>query len=143
MTTKRFSRFALLLSLSCTIFIGTRLFADTPAAQATAAVGPLPEKLAEADELKKAAFEALKAGKFEVTNNNLAKAAELSKDPVTMKMADWTRQFEAQRQVFKTERLKEYDKAVKDVHMLQDKGKPLPYAMEVAAGAYLLSNDKE
>jgi len=142
MTTKRFSRFALLFSFATFAFIGPRLYADTPPAQPAAPVQPLPEKLAEADQLKKEAFEALKAGKFEVTNTNLAKAAEISKDPVTMKMADWTRQFEQQRQVFSTERHKEYDKAVKDVHLLQDKSK-LPYAMEVAAGAYLLSDDKE
>jgi carboxyl-terminal processing protease len=142
MTTKRFSRFALLLSIATSAFIGTRLYSDTPPAQTAAAAQPLPEKLAEVDQLKIKAFEALKAGKFDVTNDYLAKAAELSKDPVTMKMADWTRQFESQRQVFKTERHKEYDKAVKDVHLLQDKSK-LPFAMEVAAGAYLLSDDKE
>src|SRR5258706_11607116 len=104
MTTKRFSRFALLLSIATSAFIGTRLYSDTPVAQTAAAAQPLPEKLAEVDQLKIKAFEALKAGKFDVTNDYLAKAAELSKDPVTMKMADWTRQFESQRQVFKTER---------------------------------------
>src|SRR3954468_18168359 len=143
MTRTRFTRFALLFSIATSPFIGTRLFADAQAVSPAAAVQPLPEQLAEADQLKTKAFAALKAGKFEETNSYLSQAAQISKDPVTMKMADWTRQFEQQRQVFKTERQKEYDKAVKDVHMLQDKGKPLPYAMEVAAGAYLLSNDKE
>jgi carboxyl-terminal processing protease len=142
MKIKRLSTLILLLSIATCSFIGTRLFADAPPAPNASAVQPLPEKLAEADLLKSKAFQALKAGKFELTNDYLAQAAEITKDPVTMKMADWTRQFEAQRQVFKTERHKEYDKAVKDVHLLQDKSK-LPYAMEVAAGAYLLADDKE
>src|SRR6267142_3759338 len=104
MTTKRFSRFALLFSIASFAFIGPRLNADTPPVQPAAAVQPLPEQLAKVDQLKKDAFEALKAGKFEITNNYLAQAAEISKDPVTMKMADWTRQFEQQRQSLKTDR---------------------------------------
>src|SRR6266850_3512594 len=116
MTRTSLSRFVLLLSLASSPFIGTRLWADAPAAANAAAVQPLPEKLSQAE--------------------------QISKDPVTMKMADWTRQFEEQRQVFSSERHKEYDKAVKDVHLLQDKSK-LPFAMEVAANAYLLADDKE
>ncbi|HEV8378995.1 MAG TPA: S41 family peptidase [Tepidisphaeraceae bacterium] len=142
MTRTSLSRFVLLFSLAISPFIGTRLFADAPTAANAAAVQPLPEKLAEADQLKSKAFAALKAGKFELTNDYLSQAAQISKDPVTMKMADWTRQFEQQRQVFKTERQKEYEKAVKDVHLLLDKNK-LPFAMEVAAGAYLLADDKD
>ena len=142
MTRTSLSRFVLLLSLASSPFIGTRLWADAPAAANAAAVQPLPEKLAEADQLKTKAFAALKAGKFDLTNDYLSQAAQITKDPVTMKMADWTRQFEEQRQVFSSERHKEYDKAVKDVHLLQDKSK-LPFAMEVAANAYLLADDKE
>src|SRR5215212_6493144 len=129
MTNKRLSRWALLFAIASSTIIGTRVYADGPAAVAPAAALPLPEKLAEADQLKNKAFEALKAGKFDLTNDYLSQAAAISKDPVTVKMADWTRQFEQQRLVFKTERHKEYEKAVKDVHLLQDKSK-LPFAME-------------
>src|SRR6184192_3586511 len=142
MMRKPLSRFILLFVLATSPFIGTRVFADAQAGASPSAVQPLPEKLAEADQLKTKAFAALKAGKFELTNDYLSQAAQISKDPVTMKMADWTRQFEEQRRVFKTERQKEYEKAVKDVHLLLDKNK-LPFAMEVAAGAYLLSDDKD
>src|SRR4051794_6600197 len=110
MMRKPLSRFVLLLSLATSPFIGTRLFADAPAAANASAVQPLPEKLAEADQLKSKAFAALKAGKFGESNNYLAQAAQISKDPVTMKMADWTRQFEEQRTIFTTERHKEYEK---------------------------------
>src|SRR2546421_2248246 len=142
MMRKPLSRFILLFLLATSPFIGTRLFAQAQAGQNPSAVQPLPEKLAEADQLKSKAFAALKAGKFDLSNDYLSQAAQISKDPVTMKMADWTRQFEEQRQVFSTERHKEYEKAVKDVHLLVEKNK-LPFAMEVAAGAYLLSDDKE
>src|SRR5215208_5540869 len=142
MKQKRLSRFVLLFSLATSPFIGTRVFADAQAVSPASAVQPLPERLAEADQLKTKAFAALKAGKFEETNNYLSQAAKISNDPVTVKMADWTQQFEQQRQVFKTERHKEYEKAVKDVHLLLGKNK-LPFAMEVAAGAYLLADDKD
>src|SRR6476661_8554442 len=126
MMRKPFSRFVLLFVIASSPFIGTRLFADTPAGQSPSAVQPLPEKLAEADQLKSKAFAALKAGKFDLTNNYLSQAAQISKDPVTIKMADWTRQFEEQRQVFTTDRHKEYEKAVKDLHLLLEKNK-LPF----------------
>src|SRR5437899_5621806 len=142
MMRKPLSRFILLFLLATSPFIGTRLSAQAQAGQSTSAVQPLPEKLAEADQLKTKAFAALKAGKFDLSNDYLSQAAKITNDPVTVKMADWTRQFEEQRQVFTTERHKEYEKAVKDVHLLQDKSK-LTYAMEVAAGAYLLADDKE
>src|ERR1043165_4271642 len=132
MMRKPLSRFVLLFSFATTPFIGTQLFADAPAGQNPSAVQPLPERLAEADQLKTKAFAALKAGKFELTNDYLSQAAKISNDPVTVKMADWTRQFEEQRQVFSTERHKEYEKAVKDVHLLLDKNK-LPFAIEGAA----------
>src|SRR4051812_16310135 len=94
MTRTPLSRFVLLFSLATSLIIGTRLHADTPAGQSPSAVQPLPERLAEADQLKTKAFAALKKGKFDQTNDYLSQAAQLSKDPVTMKMADWTRQFE-------------------------------------------------
>src|SRR5688572_20468483 len=144
MTIKRLSRSVLVLAIAGCTFIGTQFLSakDQAVAVAQATVAPLPDQLAQANELKTKAFEALKAGKFDLTNDYLSKAAELSKDPVTMKMADWTRQFEQQRQVFKVERNKEYEKTVKNVQLLQDKGK-LTFAMEEAAGAYLLSDDKD
>ncbi len=96
--------------------------------------------LAQADELKNKAFAALKAGKFDVTNEYLAKAAEI--DPRLKEMSDWTRQFEAQRKLFTDERHKEYDKAYNDVQLLLKNHKE-SYAIDAASRAYVLSDNKK
>jgi carboxyl-terminal processing protease len=101
-----------------------------------------PAQVAAAESLKSKALEAVKAGKFDLTNDYLSQAAAVSKDPTLEKMAAWTKQFEAQRQVFVTERHKEYEKAAREVKLLEEKHKPT-YAMEIAARAYSLSDDKE
>jgi carboxyl-terminal processing protease len=102
-----------------------------------------PEQVASVEQLKAQAIAALRAGKFEQTNDFLAKAAAASSDPSLTKMAGWTRQFEDQWQGFVAERRKEYQKAVADVHLLLKKEKHLPYAMEVAVRAHLLADDKD
>jgi len=68
------------------------------------------DELADADDvqLKLDAFHALKYGKFEQSNDLLAKAAEISKDPQVQQMSTWVKQFESQRQEFATERHKQF-----------------------------------
>ncbi len=100
------------------------------------------DQLAVADDLRHQAFEALRAGNFDQTNTLLSKAADLSKDPITQKMAKWVVQFENQRNTFTSERRTQFDKAVADVKLLIEKGHR-DYALDAAAKAYLLAEDKE
>lgn len=136
--TKRLGLSLLVLGLLSSTLIWPLARAQTAAPAAV----DIQQPLATADQLKLKAFEALKEGKFEQTNNYLTQAASLSKDPALVKMAAWTRQFEEQRQVFAAERRQEYDKAVSQVQLLQSKHKA-PFAVEIAAKAYLLAEDKE
>src|SRR4051812_15366472 len=73
-----------------------------------------PQQLASVDQLKTDAFAALKNGQFEQSNQLLARAASMSQDPQVQQMATWMKQFESQRQVFTTERHKQFEKAVAD-----------------------------
>lgn len=102
---------------------------------------PAAGQLATADQLKSKAFEALRAGKFDLTNEYLLQAAAASKDPTVERMALWTGQFEAQHKVFQDQRRHEYEKTVGYVNLLVGRGKPT-YAMEQAQKAYSLAEDK-
>ncbi len=94
------------------------------------------------DQLKNQAFEALRAGDLKQTSTLLARAAEVSSDPLMTKMADWASQFEAQRHRFASERDRDYQKTVKQIQLLIDNKKEI-YAMELAQKAYLLAPDKQ
>ena len=100
------------------------------------------QEVAVVEKLKTEAFQQLRGGNFEKTNELLIQAATLSHDPQVEQMAEWTKRFESQREEFAAERHKQYDKAVEDVKKLQDKEKP-DYATDAAARAYLLSDDKK
>lgn len=100
------------------------------------------EQLALASDLRHQAFEALRAGQFDRTNTLLAEAAKLSKDPLTRQMLTWVQQFEQQRSQFVSQRREQFEKAVADVKLLLKKGHR-DYALDAAARAYLLAEDKE
>src|SRR5687768_10178400 len=101
-----------------------------------------PQQVATVEELKSEAFKALRSGHFDKTNELLAQAAQMSKDPQLERMASWTKNFETQRQEFAAERHKQYDKALRKVKHLIAKGKS-EFALDWAAGAYLLADDKK
>lgn len=101
----------------------------------------LDDQLAIAADLKSEALAALKQGKFDRSTTLLSQAAELSKDPMTRQMAEWVVQFENQRRQFADERRKQFDDAVADVKLLQEKGYR-EHALDAAARAYLLAEDK-
>jgi carboxyl-terminal processing protease len=104
---------------------------------------PAPkQEVASVEQLTTDAFTALKSGKFEQSNQLLARAASISQDPKLHQMSSWVEQFESQRQTFATERHKQYDKAVADVHKLLNNNKDT-YALDAAARAYLLADDKK
>src|SRR5882672_10237290 len=73
------------------------------------------QQVASVDDLKGEALKALLAGKFDKGRDLLAKAASLANDAGLARWADWTNQFETQRQGFASERRKQYDKAVEEV----------------------------
>ncbi len=101
-----------------------------------------PDQVATIERLKSDAFTALRAGKFEQSNQLLGEAASISKDPAVQQMAVWVSQFETQRQEFAAERHKQYDKAVGDVKKLLENEKD-SYAIDWAARAFLLADDKK
>ena len=118
-------------------------FGATGIAPSLRADNPQIQQVATTTELKEQAFQALRAGKFDETHEYLNRAAAASpNDPTLGKMAGWTKQFEEQRQVFAGERQREYEKAVKEIQLLMEKGKDI-YAVEIAARAYLLAENKD
>jgi len=133
--TKRFARCMLSLSLALG-GVGVALpfvHADPPAGQ----------QIATANELKAEAFRAVKAGQFDRTSELLSKAATAAADDTQLaKMAEWSKAFETQRQVFVAERHKQFDKAVENVKKIL-KDKKDDYALDYAARAYLLADDKK
>src|SRR5690349_16922914 len=99
-----------------------------------------PEQVATVEQLKSEAFKALKEGQVDRTTQLIAKAATM--DPSLTQISAWVKQFDDQRLDFATERHKQFDKAVGDVHKILDAGKD-SYASNFAARAYLLADDKE
>ncbi len=95
------------------------------------------------DEMKTAAFNYLRHGKFDGVSQLLSKASSIASNDATLKqMADWANQFQNQREGFIAERRKAYDKAVADVELLLKNHKE-SYAIDLAARAFLLADDKK
>ncbi|HEV2296706.1 MAG TPA: S41 family peptidase [Tepidisphaeraceae bacterium] len=97
--------------------------------------------LAAVQNLKNEAINSVLQGKFAQTNDLLGQAAATTRDPLVVQMAAWINQFEKQRSDFAAERQKSYDKAVADVQKLLD-NELASYAIDAAARAYLLAEDK-
>lgn len=112
-----------------------------PPADASQRPGQDAQLMVSIDELKAEAFKALRGGQFDRTNELLSQAARLVQDPVLRQMADWTHEFETQRQGFLAERRQQYEKAVANVKTLLEHKKD-DYAVDYAARAYLLSDNK-
>jgi carboxyl-terminal processing protease len=97
-------------------------------------------QLATVDDLKGEALKALRNGQFDRTRELLTKAASI--DPTLTRWADWSSQFETQRQGFVSERRKQYDKAVDEVKKLAAAHKDA-YLIDYARTAHLLADDKK
>jgi carboxyl-terminal processing protease len=108
----------------------------------SAAPSAEPQSLAAVEELKSEAFQAIRSGDFLRSSQLLAEAAGMTQDPTVQHMADWTRAYGDQCKSFAGERHKQYDKAISNVHMLLDH-KMDGYAVDEAARAYLLSDDRD
>src|SRR2546430_10464462 len=90
-----------------------------------AAIGPWmplahaePAQQVAVDDLKGEALKALLHGQFDRGRDLLVKAASINNDPELARWANWSSQFESQRQGFVAERRKQYDKAVEEVQQL-------------------------
>ena len=120
----------------------SRPVAQAAAARQDAARQARPQEVATVEQLKTEAYKALRAGKFDRTNELLARAASMSTDPQLERMLGWTKSFETQRQEFAAERHKQYEKSIRKVKHLIAKGKS-EFALDWTAGAYLLAEDKK
>jgi carboxyl-terminal processing protease len=108
----------------------------------SAAPSAVPQSLVAVEELKSEAFHAIRTGDFERSSYLLAEAASMTQDPMVQRMADWTRQYGDQRKSFDGQRRQQFDKAVTDIHLLLNH-KVDSYAIDEAARAYLLADDKD
>ena len=112
------------------------------AAAGVRAASPSVEQVASVEQLKSEAFKQIRDGHFDRSNELLAQAAALSHDPVVAQMAAWTSGFETQRQEFATERHDQFEKRAGEMRLLLKSNKPED-ALDRAAGAYLLTDDKK
>jgi carboxyl-terminal processing protease len=106
------------------------------------AESPANQQVASVDQLKSEAFKLIRDGHFDQSNTLLAQAAALSHDPLTEQMAAWTSGFETQRQQFAAEREKQFEKLAAEMNLFLKHDKPED-ALDRAAGAYLLTDDKK
>jgi carboxyl-terminal processing protease len=99
------------------------------------------EQVASVEQLKTEAFKEIRDGHFDRSNQLLAEAASMTSDPLVKQMAAWTGHFESQAQEFATERHAQFTKRVEQTKLLQAHNMP-DYALDAAANAYLLADDK-
>ena len=114
---------------------GVLFFADQSLAETA------PSAIAAVDRLKDDALAALKRGEFDRSSQLFQQAATTSGDPALNLMASWVSNFNTQYEKTLADRKDLYDKAVAQVKLLQEKGKP-DYAIDSATRAYLLAIDK-
>ena len=125
------------LTLTVLLLLSLAFILNGPAARLAQA-----QEIASVEQLKTEAFKALRGGQFDRTTELLSRAASLSTDPSLPKMVLWTKQFDTQRQGFLAERRQQYDKTVANVQLLLKNAKR-DQAMDLAARAYLLADDKK
>ncbi len=92
--------------------------------------------------LETAAVQAASIGDFDRSDELLNQAAKLSHDSQIQQMAGWVNDFEAQRKTFNSQRHDQFEKALGDVHLLLSHSMD-SYAIDEAARAYLLADDKD
>ncbi len=118
-------------SMALLLAAGAAVRAETPVVQ-----------VASVEQLKSEAFKQIRDGHFDRSNELLAQAAAMSHDPLVVQMAAWTSGFETQRQEFATERHQQFEKRADEMRLLLKNDKPED-ALDRAAGAYLLTDDKK
>ena len=124
------------------LLLGLSVLGIASVARPSVSAAASAQEVATASQLKTEAYQALRIGQFDRTNELLERAASLSHDPIDERIAQWTHHFDANQREFDSERQKQYEKAVGDVKLLESKGH-LDYAIDADRGAYLLAKDKE
>jgi carboxyl-terminal processing protease len=99
------------------------------------------QQVASVAQLEGEAWREARVGHFDRTDQILGQAASLSQDPTVQAMAAWSSSFKSQLESFAAERHQQYDKLIGQAKLLLEKDKP-DYAMDIAARAYLLADDK-
>jgi carboxyl-terminal processing protease len=94
------------------------------------------------DQLESQAADALRQGHFDVGSDLLAKAATVANDPEIKSLAASAADFRKLEHTFDAERQTEFEKNVKDVHILLDHNMGT-YAIDVLQQAYLRAADKD
>lgn len=92
--------------------------------------------------METAAVQAASTGDFDRSDQLLNQAARISRDPQIRQMAGWVNDFEAQRKTFSDQRHDQFEKSLADVHLLLAHHMD-SYAIDEAAHAYLLADDKD
>src|SRR6185437_6311556 len=124
------------------LLLGLAVLGIASVARPSVSAAASAQEVATASQLKTEAYQALRIGQFDRTNELLERAASLSHDPIDQRIAEWTHHFDANQREFDNDRHKQYEKAVGDVKLLTQKGH-LDYAIDADRGAYLLAKDKE
>lgn len=99
-------------------------------------------QLARVEDLKVAAFQALKTGQFDRTTDLLNQAQEMSRDPSLATMSTWLADYKNRLALSMEERKKEYDEAVANIAKLKDAGLET-YVADATATAYQYAADKD
>ncbi len=119
------------------VIVGLGATSPTFAQQANPAA-----ELARVEDLKFAAFQALRVGQFDRTSDLLKQAEEMSQDPTLAKMKTWLADYQGRLSVSQEERKKQYDEAIGNYKKLKDAGYET-YATDAAASAYQYAADKD
>jgi len=104
----------------------------------------VPDDLAtaSADQLKKAAYADIRAGKFDQTSDLLSRAAGITHDATDVTAAKWAGQFQSLCQQFTADRHEQFQKAVANVKLLANHDLAT-YAMDELSRAYQRADDKD
>lgn len=99
-------------------------------------------EMARVEDLKFAAFQALRVGQFDRTSELLEQAQSMSRDPALATMKTWLEDYQGRLSVNLQERKKHYDEAVLNITKLEEAGLET-YAIDAATTAYQYAADKD
>lgn len=144
----------MILGVGCTFYLTLSLSCGQP--PKAAAAPPDPDQLGTEldlqpstqptpttpEALEAAAVQAARSGNFGVSDQYLQRAEKLSHDPQIEEMESWVGHFQNQQKNFSGERHDQFEKAQADVRLLLAHHLDT-YAIDEAARAYLLADDKD
>jgi carboxyl-terminal processing protease len=131
---KLLRRYGLALAVALAVGVGIGLYGARPAAQADSAAPPA------VSQLESQAGQALLHDQFSQSAGLLEKAATLDPAATTKDLADAAASFQKLEQKFDAERQKEFEKNIKDVHLLLSHDMR-DYAVDMLQQAYIRAAD--